>query len=219
MNNIMIDDDVTLMSLDAHDCRKAAALELCRCCAPVLLGVKPAALIRMDTEAAGLLKHIRSLCPICYYPLDVSPENQVFIFIPELVERAFMRPGALYFLRSIGYGGDTVNEYVRELIRRIQGSRRHRNLFPHEIGIFLGYPLEDVIGFWLNGGRNPLYEGEWKCYSNVSEVAWQQELHSRARQVMESAILAGETLDAILSWYWSSAVEERRPAKAAVQSI
>ena len=38
--------------------------------------------------------------------------------------------------------------------------------FPHEIGVFLGYPLEDVLGFIENGGRNCLYCGCWKVYAN-----------------------------------------------------
>ena len=203
MNKLIRSDRVPVAVDDTHICTKSVQLHLCHSLGPVLLGIKPAALIQMSSAEAGLLKRIRSLCPIRYYPLDVYPGNQVFIYIPELLDRAFMQPGALYFLRSIGYGGDTVEEYVRELIRRVQGSRSHRNLFPHEIGIFLGYPLEDVIGFWLNGGRNPLYEGEWKCYSDVEAVAELQKLHSNARQVLASSLQAGESLETILSRYWN----------------
>lgn len=203
MNKLIKTDRVPVAVDDAQNSTISAQLHLCHSLAPVLLGIKPAALIQMSSAQAGLLKRIRSLCPIRYYPLDVYPQNQVFIYIPELVDRAFMQPGVLYFLRSIGYGGDTVEEYVRELIRRIQGSRSHRNLFPHEIGIFLGYPLEDVIGFWLNGGRNSLYEGEWKCYSDVEAVAELQKLYSNARQVLTSSVLAGEALETILSRYWN----------------
>ena len=42
--------------------------------------------------------------------------------------------------------------------------------FPHEIGIFLGYPLEDVIGFIENKGKNPKCSGCWKVYCNPQEA-------------------------------------------------
>ena len=36
---------------------------------------------------------------------------------------------------------------------------------------FLGYPPEDVRGFWENGGRNYKYSGVWKVYSDDVEGA------------------------------------------------
>lgn len=38
---------------------------------------------------------------------------------------------------------------VAELIRRV----RHEEDFPHEIGLFLGYPSEDVSGFIKHGAK------------------------------------------------------------------
>ena len=37
-------------------------------------------------------------------------------------------------------------------------------IFPHEIGIFLDYPLGDVRGFIANSGRNFKCVGCWKVY-------------------------------------------------------
>lgn len=42
--------------------------------------------------------------------------------------------------------------------------------FPHEIGIFLGYPLGDVIGFIKNAGHNCKCTGCWKVYCNECEA-------------------------------------------------
>ena len=39
--------------------------------------------------------------------------------------------------------------------------------FPHEIGLFLGYPPEDVRGFIENGAENCKCVGCWKVYGNV----------------------------------------------------
>lgn len=40
--------------------------------------------------------------------------------------------------------------------------------FPHEIGVFLGYPLYDVVGFIENAGRNFTCCGCWKAYGDPS---------------------------------------------------
>ena len=42
--------------------------------------------------------------------------------------------------------------------------------FPHEIGLFLGYPLGDVIGFIENAGKNSKCAGCWKVYCNECET-------------------------------------------------
>lgn len=42
--------------------------------------------------------------------------------------------------------------------------------FPHEIGVFLGYPLQDVVGFIENHGRNYTCCGFWKSYSDPAEM-------------------------------------------------
>ena len=42
--------------------------------------------------------------------------------------------------------------------------------FPHEIGVLLGYPAEDVKGFVVNEGKNYLYSGYWKVYGDLSEA-------------------------------------------------
>ena len=41
--------------------------------------------------------------------------------------------------------------------------------FPHEIGLLLGYPPEDVSGFIENGGKNFLCSGYWKVYKGRQE--------------------------------------------------
>lgn len=42
--------------------------------------------------------------------------------------------------------------------------------FPHEIGIFLGYPLEDVKGFIANCGKRCKLCGVWKVYGDVERA-------------------------------------------------
>jgi hypothetical protein len=41
---------------------------------------------------------------------------------------------------------------------------------PHEIGIFLGIPLEDVKGFILKPETECLLNGYWRVYSNLESA-------------------------------------------------
>lgn len=51
-------------------------------------------------------------------------------------------------------------EYIEVLRSRMNSAP----LFPHEIGVFLGYPLYDVIGFIKNEGKYACCCGYWKVY-------------------------------------------------------
>ena len=46
-----------------------------------------------------------------------------------------------------------------------------QDAFPHEIGLFLSYPLGDVQGFIDNGGAHYKCSGCWKVYCNECETA------------------------------------------------
>lgn len=67
------------------------------------------------------------------------------------------------FLKELGYSSLSVSDAVDMLCARLAMGGD----FPHEVGLFLGYPVEDVIGFIENKGKNCLCCGCWKCYSNA----------------------------------------------------
>ena len=53
------------------------------------------------------------------------------------------KPGTAEFLKWCGYEDTDPEKALIRLSRRLSESDQ----FPHEIGLFLGYPLGDVIGF------------------------------------------------------------------------
>lgn len=67
------------------------------------------------------------------------------------------------FLKEQGYSSLTVSNAVDTLCERLSTGGD----FPHEVGLFLGYPVEDVIAFIENKGKNCLCCGCWKCYTNA----------------------------------------------------
>ena len=70
------------------------------------------------------------------------------------------------FLRQEGYHLPAeradCTAWLTQLSRRLCCSAE----FPHEIGVFLGYPLSDVVGFIENSGRNFTCCGCWKAYGD-----------------------------------------------------
>ena len=63
--------------------------------------------------------------------------------------------------------------------------------FPHEIGVFLGYPLEDVIGFIRNKGQCFCCLGCWKAYSNEAQARRVFALYEKCRNVYLSCYRRG----------------------------
>ena len=84
----------------------------------------------------------------------------VYVYRKKQLEVSLNRPGVAKFLKKYGYGSTDV-EYALD---RLKSRIGENNEFPHEIGIFLDYPLGDVIGFITNEGRNFKCVGCWKVY-------------------------------------------------------
>ena len=70
------------------------------------------------------------------------------------------------YLSEKGYHTDCVFDFVEEVFSRMI----ENECFPHEVGVILGYPVEDVIGFENHHGRDCKYCGCWKSYSDIENA-------------------------------------------------
>lgn len=75
-------------------------------------------------------------------------------------------PGVGKLLARYGYGSTRAEDALSRLCQRLE----EQGGFPHEIGLFLGYPLGDVEGFIQNQGQNCKCAGCWKVYCNELEA-------------------------------------------------
>lgn len=82
------------------------------------------------------------------------------------LQRDLEREDIKQFLMRYGYEHMDLEMALERLKIRLAQNEG----FPHEIGVFLGYPLEDVIGFIQNEGKNCKCSGIWKVYSDESEA-------------------------------------------------
>ncbi|MDO5344570.1 MAG: DUF3793 family protein [Lachnospiraceae bacterium] len=114
----------------------------------------------------------------------------VYVYRKRRLEKDLIKPGVQELLRKYGYSSSKLEECLCWLKQRFQES----DCFPHEIGLFLDYPLSDVIGFIEQGGKNCKCCGVWKVYSNECET---QALFARFRkctEVYQRVFAGGRTL-------------------------
>ena len=70
------------------------------------------------------------------------------------------------YLSEKGYNTGSVFDFVKELFSCMIENEG----FPHEVGVILGYPVEDVIEFENHQGHDCKYCGCWKSYSDVAKA-------------------------------------------------
>ncbi len=143
-------------------------------CAPTLAGLKSASLFRYFYEsrerARKELKEVNELLNDrgVYVEVLLWNENAALVYTYRFshLQRELEKTGTRELLEEYGYQNNDVESCIRRLKRKLC----NYTCFPHEIGIFLGYPLEDVKGFIENSGQNCKCSGLWKVYCNEKET-------------------------------------------------
>ncbi len=119
--------------------------------APTLLGSKNGTLLSLqDMPGQPLLSEWRqngaallASGVVAYLPLKSLPTRETVLFYrPDRLQRLFRQPRTREFLARRGY---PVQQGLAAMLRYLQ--QRFQHCCPHEIGLFLGIPLKDVIGF------------------------------------------------------------------------
>lgn len=98
------------------------------------------------------------------------------------------------FLRAQGYEYGNAEEAVAILKSRMGGDE-----FPHEIGIFLDYPLEDVEGFISGNAEGVLFTGYWKVYADEEAKRRLFERYDRCTRAILSRMRSGKSLENIFN--------------------
>ena len=177
-------------------------------CAPVLAGVKPSNMLVLEN------KHIRDVVRVlegtglswrCLYAGE--EKNIWLLYRKEAMEETVLGKEQMLFLRQLGYEEDTLERMLIKFSQRFRQYRKDKNLpFPHEMGVFLGYPMADVKGFIKYEGKNYLYCGYWKVYENVEERKELFRTYEEIRKVFVEEARKGKNLWQItMEWQYVSA--------------
>lgn len=74
----------------------------------------------------------------------------IYVYRIDMLAKDLMKPGVKEVLTYYGYDSTEPEKAIEKLKMRLSETTE----FPHEIGLFLGYPVGDVVGFIKNKGKN-----------------------------------------------------------------
>lgn len=143
-------------------------------CAPTLAGIKMAALVCVPIstiedyqEMIDQYNRKFNQQGLYFTTLWCCKNNRhvLYVYRKDEVRKYLCSKDVTEFLAEYGYEAPfDIDKTIAKLVQRFM----KESTFPHELGVFLGYPLDDVKSFVANKGDNALYCGEWKVYNNVN---------------------------------------------------
>ena len=167
-------------------------------CAPTLAGVKPASLFRYrgsePDEARRLAEYWGQMLAPHGLTLRIlktchqTGACMLLLYRADWLRRILSERANRRFLERQGYPPDADLRQLLELLSQrlcLEGD------YPHEIGIFLGYPLEDVVGFIQNRGRNFTCCGYWKAYGDPAAARRRFDQYRRCTAVCSERFRLG----------------------------
>ncbi len=167
-------------------------------CAPALAGIKPANIASCRRDAVpDVYDEIKRLNrelnrSDIYFEIICDCEKCVLImaYRKSILKKHLETAANQKFLLQYGYPiSEDIGEYISILKQRLS-----KNSFPHEIGVFLGYPLHDIYGFINHRDEGCLLVGEWKVYHDREGAAELFRRFKICRAAVTKRITAGKTL-------------------------
>lgn len=136
-------------------------------CAPLITGLKVSNLLIIPKGNEEVVKRILNRTGISFYRLIQTRTKTTFLLFRRNELEEFLSDENVknVFIRA-GYKSLQIGKILRTFSLRYEAYMQGDKSFPHEMGLLLGYPVEDVVGFVENNGKNFLYSGYWKVYEN-----------------------------------------------------
>lgn len=140
---------------------------------PVLEGIKPASIITFSRSGRNLKRlwklYGKSLIKnneIKYLELyEGCSSISIMFYNCKLLERLMGQGEIRDFYKELGYRFQADVEFLLA-----QMKFKYQKECPHEIGVLLGIPLEDVKSFMDERNQECLAAGYWKVYNNLEEA-------------------------------------------------
>lgn len=149
--------------MEADDVELQLALQ----CAPLITGLKISNLLTISPEGFTQVGKIVEGSVLSLYPLLETEEKMVILLYREdRLEKYLKMPQVQKLLREAGYESDRLEDILPVFCDRYETYAERGKPFPHELGLLLGYPPEDVEGFIRHQGKNSLCTGYWKVYAD-----------------------------------------------------
>ncbi len=170
-------------------------------CSPTLAGIKTGNMFYLINNSADIVTEIRNLNRImtgkglCLIPLRRSDSSTlIYLYRPDFLKRDLDLPGAEEILEKKGYPCGNPGCCIARLVRHLMEDEQ----FPHEIGLFLGYPPSDVKKFMEDSRKGVKCNGCWKAYSNECEAKKLFEKYKKCREIYCREAKEGKSLEALI---------------------
>ena len=171
-------------------------------CAPTMAGLKTGSLFPCPKEdRAELLAGIRALNArlvpkgLRILPVKtVGDRELIYLYRPARLRRDLQDALAAELLAERHYPAGDANRCVAELVRRLSRGTD----FPHEVGLFLGYPPRDVEGFIREKARRAKCTGAWKVYGDEEVARKTFALYKRCTRACRDDYLRHRSLERLI---------------------
>lgn len=142
-------------------------------CSPFIAGLKISNLFTISIPQNSELEYILLLSGYSFKKLYNTKNNVIYFLYNEKKLQEYLKMDMVRkILYECGYPYDIHKDIYKMLTifkDKYIGYMQGKCEFPHEMGIFLGYPIDDVIGYLKNNGENSICVGYWKVYKNAQE--------------------------------------------------
>lgn len=150
-----------VQNMEAEDMELQLALQ----CAPLITGLKISNLLNIPKAGFERVKEIVEKGNIsCLLLFAEEDKAVVLLYRKSSLEEYLKQERVKELLRRAGYRRLSPAGVLITFRDRYRQYMREKKDFPHEMGVLLGYPVEDVEGFMEHKGRNCLCTGYWKVY-------------------------------------------------------
>ena len=168
-------------------------------CAPALAGLKPSNLVSLSREEFPDLEERLEEYRQLFAPRGVAFRTMcgcgrnvlLLVYRPAELERALRTPLSAALLKKDGYDA---GEDLAAMLDRLSQRLRVEGDFPHEIGLFLGYPPEDVDGF-IHRKADAKCTGCWKVYGNVETAKRVFALYKKCTAIYLKQYATGKNME------------------------
>lgn len=182
-------------------------------CAPLISGLKVSNLLIISAEDEALVRVILRRSGISFFRLLRTGEKVTFLLFRKNPLEAYLKQQEVEaMLAEAGYAELSLGNILSTFQKRYAHYMSAGGRFPHEMGLLLGYPAEDVKGFVENKGKNFLYSGYWKVYADVEEKRRLFQKFENAKETVIQLLSYGVGIQDILDIY----KDENEPKQAAV---
>lgn len=110
-------------------------------CAPLITGLKESNLLNIKKQDYQRMKDIFKESELTIYPLGIhAGKITVFLYHRERLEKFFSGESVLALLHEIGYIDTDLKQVLPVFRTHYQQYLKEKKVFPHEMGLLLGYP-------------------------------------------------------------------------------